>query len=133
MSPPSASPRWNRSSRTSVLSARKSPANHVAAVAIRKTTPTTGVLRPLTAAASDARIVVAHGQMDEEVLERQMVRFWERDADVLVCTTIIESGLDVPNANTLIVDRADMLGLAQLYQLRGRVGRAAERAFAYFF
>jgi transcription-repair coupling factor (superfamily II helicase) len=81
----------------------------------------------------DARIVVAHGQMDEDVLERQMLRFWERDADVLVCTTIIESGLDVPNANTLVVDRADMLGLAQLYQLRGRVGRAAERAFAYFF
>src|SRR5204863_183812 len=64
---------------------------------------------------------------------RQMVRFWERDADVLVCTTIIESGLDVPNANTLVVDRADMLGLAQLYQLRGRVGRATERAFAYLF
>ncbi|MFL5791776.1 MAG: transcription-repair coupling factor [Actinomycetota bacterium] len=81
----------------------------------------------------DARIVVAHGQMDEDVLERRMLRFWERDADVLVCTTIIESGLDVPNANTLVVDRADMLGLAQLYQLRGRVGRAAERAFAYFF
>jgi len=81
----------------------------------------------------DARVVVAHGQMDEDLLERQMVRFWERDADVLVCTTIIESGLDVPNANTLVVDRADMLGLAQLYQLRGRVGRAAERAFAYFF
>ena len=72
----------------------------------------------------DARIVVAHGQMDEERLERQMIRFWERDADVLVCTTIIESGLDVPNANTLVVDRADLLGLAQLYQLRGRVGRA---------
>ena len=81
----------------------------------------------------DARIVVAHGQMDEDQLERQMVRFWERDADILVCTTIIESGLDVPNANTLVVDRADMLGLAQLYQLRGRVGRSAERAFAYFF
>jgi transcription-repair coupling factor (superfamily II helicase) len=81
----------------------------------------------------DARIVVAHGQMDEDQLEQQMVRFWDRDADVLVCTTIIESGLDVPNANTLIVDRADMLGLAQLYQLRGRVGRAGERAFAYFF
>jgi transcription-repair coupling factor (superfamily II helicase) len=81
----------------------------------------------------DARIVVAHGQMDEDQLERRMVRFWERDADVLLCTTIIESGLDVPNANTLIVDRADMLGLAQLYQLRGRVGRSAERAFAYFF
>jgi transcription-repair coupling factor (superfamily II helicase) len=81
----------------------------------------------------EARIVIAHGQMDEDALERQMVRFWDRDADVLVCTTIIESGLDVPNANTLIVDRADMLGLAQLYQLRGRVGRSSERAFAYFF
>jgi transcription-repair coupling factor (superfamily II helicase) len=80
----------------------------------------------------EARIVMAHGQMDEDALERQMVRFWERDADVLVCTTIIESGLDVPNANTLIVDRADTLGLAQLYQLRGRVGRSSERAFAYF-
>jgi transcription-repair coupling factor (superfamily II helicase) len=81
----------------------------------------------------DARIVIAHGQMDEDALERQMMRFWDRDADVLVCTTIIESGLDVPKANTLIVDRADMLGLAQLYQLRGRVGRSSERAFAYFF
>jgi transcription-repair coupling factor (superfamily II helicase) len=81
----------------------------------------------------DARIVVAHGQMDEDRLERQMIRFWDRDADVLVSTTIIESGLDVPNANTLIVDRADRLGLAQLYQLRGRVGRSTERAFAYLF
>ena len=71
--------------------------------------------------------------MDEDALESQMMRFWDRDADVLVCTTIIESGLDVPNANTLVVDRADMLGLAQLYQLRGRVGRSSERAFAYFF
>ncbi len=81
----------------------------------------------------EARVVVAHGQLDEAVLERQMLRFWEREADVLVCSTIIESGLDVPNANTLVVDRADLLGLAQLYQLRGRVGRSAERAFAYFF
>jgi transcription-repair coupling factor (superfamily II helicase) len=81
----------------------------------------------------EARIVVAHGQMDEHALEQQMMRFWDRDADVLVCTTIIESGLDVPNANTLVVDRADMLGLAQLYQLRGRVGRSSERAFAYLF
>ncbi|MEW6058570.1 MAG: DEAD/DEAH box helicase, partial [Actinomycetota bacterium] len=80
-----------------------------------------------------ARIVVAHGQMDEGLLEDQMMRFWDRDADVLVCTTIIESGLDVPSANTLIVDRADRLGLAQMYQLRGRVGRSSERAFAYFF
>jgi transcription-repair coupling factor (superfamily II helicase) len=71
--------------------------------------------------------------MDEDQLERQMLRFWEREADVLVCTTIIESGLDVPNANTLVVDRADLLGLAQLYQLRGRVGRSSERAFTYFF
>jgi transcription-repair coupling factor (superfamily II helicase) len=62
-----------------------------------------------------------------------MMRFWDREADVLVCTTIIESGLDVPSANTLVVDRADRLGLAQLYQLRGRVGRSTERAFAYFF
>jgi transcription-repair coupling factor (superfamily II helicase) len=81
----------------------------------------------------EARVVIAHGQMDEADLERQMMRFWERDADILVCSTIIESGLDVPNANTLIVDSAHMLGLAQLYQLRGRVGRSTERAFAYFF
>jgi transcription-repair coupling factor (superfamily II helicase) len=81
----------------------------------------------------EARVVIAHGQMDEDLLEQQMVRFWNREADVLVSTTIIESGLDVPNANTLIVDRADLLGLAQMYQLRGRVGRSSERAFAYLF
>ena len=81
----------------------------------------------------DARIVVAHGRMDEAQLEKQMIRFWDRDADILVCTVIIESGLDVPNANTLIVDSAHLLGLAQMYQLRGRVGRSTERAFAYFF
>jgi transcription-repair coupling factor (superfamily II helicase) len=81
----------------------------------------------------EARIVVAHGQMDEDVLEKRMMRFWDRDADVLVCTVIIESGLDVPNANTLVVDSAHLLGLAQMYQLRGRVGRSSERAFAYFF
>ena len=71
--------------------------------------------------------------MDEERLEQVMLEFWDRSADVLVCTTIIESGLDVPSANTLVVERADRLGLAQLYQLRGRVGRSAERAFAYLF
>jgi transcription-repair coupling factor (superfamily II helicase) len=81
----------------------------------------------------EATVAVAHGRMDEDLLEQHMLRFWDREADVLVCTTIIESGLDVPNANTLIVDGADMLGLAQLYQLRGRVGRSSERAFAYFF
>ena len=81
----------------------------------------------------EARIVVAHGQMDEEQLEHQMVRFWDRDADILVSTVIIESGLDVPNANTLVVDTAHLLGLSQMYQLRGRVGRSSERAFAYFF
>jgi transcription-repair coupling factor (superfamily II helicase) len=81
----------------------------------------------------EARILVAHGQMDEERLEKVMLEFWDKTADVLVCTTIIESGLDVPNANTLVVERSDRLGLAQLYQLRGRVGRSAERAFAYLF
>ncbi len=87
----------------------------------------------LAAQVPDARIVVAHGQVDEDLLERQMMRFWDRAADILVCTVIIESGLDVPNANTLVVDSAHLLGLAQMYQLRGRVGRSSERAFAYFF
>jgi transcription-repair coupling factor (superfamily II helicase) len=80
----------------------------------------------------EARIAVAHGQMQEHQLEKVMVGFWERDFDVLVCTTIVESGLDVPNANTLIVDRADNYGLSQLHQLRGRVGRGRERGYAYF-
>ena len=81
----------------------------------------------------EARVVVAHGQMEEERLEKIMLEFWDKTADVLVCTTIIESGLDVPNANTLVVERSERLGLAQLYQLRGRVGRSSERAFAYLF
>ncbi len=80
----------------------------------------------------EARIAVAHGQMNEHELEKIMVGFWEHDSDVLVATTIVESGLDIPNANTLIVDRADMYGLSQLHQLRGRVGRGSERAYAYF-
>ncbi|MFB4311109.1 transcription-repair coupling factor [Actinomadura sp. GTD37] len=80
----------------------------------------------------EARIGIAHGQMNENELEKVMVDFWERNYDVLVATTIVESGLDVPNANTLIVDRADMYGLSQLHQLRGRVGRGRERAYAYF-
>jgi transcription-repair coupling factor (superfamily II helicase) len=80
----------------------------------------------------EARIAVAHGQMNEHELEKIMVDFWERNVDVLVATTIVESGLDVANANTLIVDRADAAGLSQLHQLRGRVGRGRERAYAYF-
>jgi transcription-repair coupling factor (superfamily II helicase) len=80
----------------------------------------------------EARIAVAHGQMNEHELEKIMVDFWERNYDVLVSTTIVESGLDIPNANTLIIDRADMYGLSQLHQLRGRVGRGSERAYAYF-
>jgi transcription-repair coupling factor (superfamily II helicase) len=80
----------------------------------------------------EARIAVAHGQMNEHELEQVMVDFWERKYDVLVATTIVESGLDIPNANTLIIDRADMYGLSQLHQLRGRVGRGTERAYAYF-
>jgi transcription-repair coupling factor (superfamily II helicase) len=79
----------------------------------------------------EARVAVAHGQMNEDALEQVMVDFWERRYDVLVCTTIVESGLDIANANTLIVERADLLGLSQLHQLRGRVGRGRERAFAY--
>ena len=78
-----------------------------------------------------ARIVVAHGQMGEGGLERVMMAFAAGEYDVLVCTTIIESGLDIPNANTIVIDRADALGLAQLYQLRGRVGRSSRRAYAY--
>ena len=79
----------------------------------------------------DARVVVGHGQMEERALERVMGEFVRGESDVLVCTTIIESGLDIPNANTIIIDRADTLGLAQLYQLRGRVGRSSRRAYAY--
>jgi transcription-repair coupling factor (superfamily II helicase) len=80
----------------------------------------------------EARIAVAHGQLSEAVLEQVMVDFWERKFDVLVSTTIIETGLDIANANTLIIDRADKYGLSQLHQLRGRVGRGRERAYAYF-
>ncbi|MDX6284926.1 MAG: hypothetical protein QOG53_411 [Frankiales bacterium] len=80
----------------------------------------------------EARVGVAHGQLNEDLLERMMVDFWEREYDVLVCTTIVESGLDISNANTLIVERADMMGLSQLHQLRGRVGRGRERGYAYF-
>jgi transcription-repair coupling factor (superfamily II helicase) len=80
----------------------------------------------------EARVAVAHGQMSESRLEQIIVDFWEKRFDVLVCTTIIETGLDISNANTLIVDRADNYGLSQLHQLRGRVGRGRERAYAYF-
>ncbi|HEY5684852.1 MAG TPA: transcription-repair coupling factor [Acidimicrobiia bacterium] len=79
----------------------------------------------------DARYVVAHGRMSEGQLEQVMLDFWNREYDVMVATTIIESGLDLPQVNTLIVERADLLGLAQLYQLRGRVGRSDQRAYAY--
>ena len=79
----------------------------------------------------EARIAVAHGQMPEARLEQVIVDFWNKEIDVLVCTTIVESGIDIPNANTLIIDRADTFGLSQLHQLRGRVGRGRERAYAY--
>ena len=80
----------------------------------------------------EARIGIAHGQMNESALEQVVIAFWNKEFDVLVCTTIVENGIDVPNANTLIVDRADVFGLSQLHQLRGRVGRSRERAYAYF-
>ena len=81
----------------------------------------------------ELRVIIAHGQMKERELEDRMMQFLRGDADVLVSTTIIESGLDIPQANTLIVERADMLGLAQLYQIRGRVGRSDLTAYAYMF
>ena len=89
--------------------------------------------RELMELCPDLRILVAHGQMRERDLEERMVRFLRGDADVLVSTTIIESGLDIPQANTLVVERADLLGLAQLYQIRGRVGRSDVPAYAYLF
>ena len=91
---------------------------HLAAAALRDLVP-------------EARILVAHGQMPEDELAEIMERFTDGEADVLVCTTIIESGLDIPNVNTLVVDHADRFGLAQLYQLRGRIGRRSQRAYAY--
>lgn len=81
----------------------------------------------------EARIAVAHGQMDESRLEQVVLDFWEGQYDVLVCTTIIESGIDMPTVNTLVVERADLLGLGQMHQLRGRVGRSGSRAYAYLF
>ena len=80
----------------------------------------------------EARVVTAHGQMGEKALEQVMLDFWERRADVLVATTIVEAGLDIASANTLIIDRSDQLGLSQLHQLRGRVGRSRERGYCYF-
>jgi len=90
------------------------------------------VVERLKTLVPEARIRVAHGQMSERELEDVILGFWEKDFDVLVSTTIIESGIDIPNANTLIVDHADKFGLSQLHQLRGRVGRGRERAYAYF-
>ncbi len=81
----------------------------------------------------EARIAIAHGRMDEGSLEQVVVDFWEGRFDVLVCTTIIESGIDMPTVNTLVVERADLLGLGQMHQLRGRVGRSGSRAYAYLF
>ena len=80
----------------------------------------------------EARVATAHGQMSEQRLEQVMIDFWERRADVLVCTTIVEAGLDISTANTLLIERSDLMGLSQLHQLRGRVGRARERGYAYF-
>jgi transcription-repair coupling factor (superfamily II helicase) len=79
----------------------------------------------------EVKVLVAHGQMKERDLEDRMHAFLRGEADVLLCTTIIESGLDIPRANTILIDRADALGLAQIYQLRGRVGRSSHRAYAY--
>jgi transcription-repair coupling factor (superfamily II helicase) len=89
--------------------------------------------RTISELVPEARIGVAHGQMHEHQLEQAMIDFGDAKTNVLVCTTIIESGLDIPTVNTMVVERADLLGLSQMYQLRGRVGRAHERAYAYLF
>ncbi len=90
------------------------------------------VARRIRAAVPEARVAVGHGQMNEDALEKVINGFWDREFDVLVCTTIVETGLDISNANTLIVDHAEALGLSQMHQLRGRVGRSRERGYAYF-
>ena len=90
-----------------------------------------GIAEMLERVVPDVKVIVAHGQMKEGELEEKMVAFAHGEADVLLCTTIIESGIDIPRANTIIINRADALGLAQLYQLRGRVGRSSQRAYAY--
>ena len=90
------------------------------------------VARRIAELVPEARVATAHGQMGEQRLEQVMVDFWERRADVLVCTTIVEAGLDISTANTLLIERADLMGLSQLHQLRGRVGRSRERGYAYF-
>jgi transcription-repair coupling factor (superfamily II helicase) len=92
-----------------------------------------GVATHLKRLIPEVRLDVAHGRMNEATLEKVMFRFIKREIDLLVCTTIIESGLDIPSANTILVNRADKFGLAQMYQLRGRVGRADEQAYAYLF
>jgi transcription-repair coupling factor (superfamily II helicase) len=84
--------------------------------------------RRLSELIPEARFLVAHGQMEPELLERTLVAFVQGEANVLICSTIVESGVDMPNVNTILVNRADQLGLAQLYQLRGRVGRSARQA-----
>ena len=91
------------------------------------------IARRISALVPEARVGVAHGQMNEHELERAMLEFGDAKTNVLVCTTIIESGLDIPTVNTMVVERADLPGLSQMYQLRGRVGRAHERAYAYLF
>jgi len=90
-----------------------------------------GIAARISGIVPEARIIVGHGQMHGDELEEVMLKFVQREADVLVCTTIIEAGLDIPNANTMFIDRADMFGLADLHQLRGRVGRYKHRAYCY--
>jgi len=93
----------------------------------------TGAASKIKKLVPEARVAIGHGQMDEKKLEKTMLDFLERKYDVLVCTSIIESGLDIPNVNTILIDHADRFGLSQLYQIRGRVGRSAARAYAYLF
>ena len=92
-----------------------------------------GVYRKLTELFPNNEIVVVHGQMSSQELYDGMARFIQKESDILLCTTIIENGLDIPNVNTLIVDDASSLGLSQMYQIRGRIGRSERQAYAYFY
>ena len=128
-SPTSAPTTTSRSPPRSAASCCATARCSTCTTACRRSTGRRGKIRELV---PEARVAVAHGQMNEDLLERTVNGFWHNEFDVLVCTTIVENGLDISNANTLVVERSDTLGLSQLHQLRGRVGRGRERGYAYF-
>ena len=122
---------WNRRADPRGLPARNPPRRPGVITCTTRCAPSTRLLRELQELVPEADIRIAHGQMPERELERIMLDFYHQRFNILVCSTIIESGIDVPTANTIIIERADKFGLAQLHQLRGRVGRSHHRAYAY--